>query len=109
MSALQPIKFEILGNTVYLDDLRKAIADARSQAGRVNKMALEMNLGTLKKNIIGGGDILPTLASLSQLAKAGRVHDNKEKAKAIVDQIKGLNLLIDGLSLLGLASRKIDA
>lgn len=101
-------RINILGNTIIVDELLKVINDAKSTAGRASKDAKTLGLGSVAKDISGRGIILPGMSVLSLLAKHGKVGDTPERQKAAIAQIKGLNLLIDGLALLGLAKRMAD-
>lgn len=115
----KPVKFEILGNTVFLDDFRNALSKAKTETGRVNKIAEKYiedqiaaesidktTASAMRKNICGGGDFLPTMQIVNKLHRDGKLAEKKERSEEMIKAVKGLNMLIDAFELLGLAKRQ---
>lgn len=96
---------KVCGNIIPLERLNKRLADARSNAGRLSATARNKGLGRIAKDMSGGGTLIPTLAVLSDLESLGLLGDTKQSIASAKNEIRGLNMIVDGLALLGLAKR----
>lgn len=99
---------EIVGNSVNLEHLTKAINDAKCDAGRLEAMARELGIGQAVKNVQGGANRIVTVSTVRELNRLGKLGGDKAKARIRQDKVIGLNMLVDALTLLGLASRQAE-
>lgn len=97
---------KVCGNVVPIEALQTAISAAMSEAGRARSEAQKLGLGRIAKDVSGHGTLIPTVSVLNDLSKLQYFGADKVKAKAKSDRIKGLNMLVDGLAMLGLAIRQ---
>lgn len=99
---------QVMGNRVCMDELLKKLQDARSDSARLEALCIDKGIVSKRKlkSVQGTGLAIVDLGSIAQLAKLGMIQGKPEKVKARVDAIKGMNLLIDALTLLGLAERQ---
>jgi len=106
----------ILGNVIPFHEkhgLIHAVKNAASDAGRLEKLAFELGYvaktGDGKKKLVktvrGTGNSFVDITALRKMAKDGKIAGKSEKVKARLDAIQGMNLILDGLCLMGLAER----
>lgn len=100
----------IMGNSLCLNELLTKLKDTKSDAGRLEAICHEKGILSKRqiKGIQGTGIQFVDIAAINQLNKAGLIAGKPEKVKARIDSIKGMNMLIDALVLLGMAQRQSD-
>lgn len=110
-SAVETLAVLKIGKSeISLEILNRAIHAAQCAAGRIASKARETGHGRLIKDMTGGGTLIPTLAVLKDMQAAGLLGEtNSKEGKQLVqgqiDQVRGLNLIVDGLALLGIHKR----
>ena len=86
--------------------LEKTLADTYTDACRLSKVAELKGLGRVAKDMTGGGTLIPTPAVINDLYTIGELGAKTDKKTALrKDRLKGLNMLVDALALLGEAKR----
>lgn len=103
----KPPVLKVAGNTIDLDELHKVLNAVNSEIGRAIKVAEASGHITLAKDCSGGGRAVVSVANVRKLHSLNLLHTDKAKSKAILDRVVGLNHLVDGLALLGLAKRTV--
>lgn len=94
------------GNRIALQAVNDRLHKAACNAGRMSGIAKQLGIGRVAKDMSGGGTLIPTLACLSDLESLGKLGDTKERIKSAKDEIRALNMIMDGFALLGLAKRR---
>ena len=102
---VESVELVIPGNRISLEMLNSRVQKAAANAGRLKAKAIETGNGRLIKDMSGHGTIIPTVATLQDMAKQGLLGDNPDKVKAAIVEARALNNLIDALCDLGLARR----
>lgn len=95
---------------IKVDDANKHLHSASCKAGNLSKVALANGIGRVAKDMSGGGTLIPTVSSLADMRAKGLLGETDSKdGKAIVqltvDQVKALNMIVDGFATLGLCKR----
>jgi hypothetical protein len=107
LEVLPPVQYLALpGNKIALETINARLHKAACNAGRMSSEAKRLGIGRIAKDMSGGGTLIPTLACLSDLESLGKLGDTKADIKARKDEIRALNMIVDGFALLGLAKRR---